>query len=67
MRLLQSKGYDFYQEVHLDKMVKLLDCPGIVFSTGTNENDAILRNAVKIEQLEDPITPGMLVYSYQGL
>eukprot|EP00698_Gefionella_okellyi_P013129 TRINITY_DN357_c0_g1_i1.p1 TRINITY_DN357_c0_g1~~TRINITY_DN357_c0_g1_i1.p1 ORF type:complete len:516 (+),score=137.18 TRINITY_DN357_c0_g1_i1:27-1574(+) len=44
------------QEVHLDKLVKLLDCPGIVFSP-ENGSDAILRNAVKIETLDDPVTP----------
>lgn len=44
------------QEVHLDKLVKLLDCPGIVFNTGSGV-DAVLRNAVKIEQLEDPLAP----------
>lgn len=48
------------QEVQLDKNVKLLDCPGIVFSSAVgNEASAALRNAVKVEKLEDPILPGV--------
>jgi len=42
------------QEVNLDKHVKLLDCPGIVFSSRTGEVRNALLNAVKIERLEDP-------------
>lgn len=49
------------QEVHLDKNVKLLDCPGIVFAaSGDNEASATLRNCTKIEKLEDPATPGKM-------
>lgn len=44
------------QEVHLDRNIRLIDCPGIVFST--NQKDAlVLRNCIKIEQLFDPISP----------
>ncbi|XP_004363980.2 Gnl3l protein [Capsaspora owczarzaki ATCC 30864] len=44
------------QEIHLDKNIKLLDCPGIVFpdESGTSNPDNVLRGAVKIEQIEDP-------------
>uniref|UniRef100_A0A672NX88 Guanine nucleotide-binding protein-like 3-like protein n=1 Tax=Sinocyclocheilus grahami TaxID=75366 RepID=A0A672NX88_SINGR len=45
------------QEVHLDKHIKLLDCPGIVMATSTSDAAMILRNCVKIEQLMDPIPP----------
>jgi ribosome biogenesis GTPase A len=49
------------QEIHLDKNVKLLDCPGIVFAaSGDNEASATLRNCSKIEKLEDPATPGKM-------
>lgn len=49
------------QEIHLDKNVKLLDCPGIVFAaSGDNEASATLRNCTKIEKLEDPATPGKM-------
>jgi len=46
------------QEVQLDKKVKLLDSPGLVMAGG-NRNDAgvALRNAVKTESIEDPVTP----------
>ncbi|CAH9081055.1 unnamed protein product [Cuscuta europaea] len=46
------------QEVHLDKNVKLLDCPGVVMLRSA-ENDAsiALRNCKRIEKLEDPIGP----------
>lgn len=45
------------QEVHLDKHIKLLDCPGIVMATSTTDAAMILRNCVKIEQLVDPLPP----------
>ncbi|KAF6722721.1 Guanine nucleotide-binding protein-like 3-like protein [Oryzias melastigma] len=45
------------QEVHLDKHIKLLDCPGIVMATSTSDAVMILRNCVKIEQLVDPLPP----------
>ncbi|CAC5407790.1 NUG1 [Mytilus coruscus] len=45
------------QEVHLDKHIKLLDSPGIVMATGTSDTSVILRNCVKLETLDDPITP----------
>ncbi|KAF9579224.1 Guanine nucleotide-binding protein-like 3, partial [Lunasporangiospora selenospora] len=52
------------QEIHLDKNIKLLDCPGIVFSKGDNGETAaelLLRNCVKVELLEDPISPVELI------
>ncbi|XP_041129961.1 guanine nucleotide-binding protein-like 3-like protein isoform X2 [Polyodon spathula] len=45
------------QQVHLDKHIKLLDCPGIVMATSSSDAALILRNCVKIEQLLDPVTP----------
>ena len=42
--------------MHLDKKVKLLDSPGIVF-TNTVDNATALRNCIKIEKLDDPISP----------
>jgi len=46
------------QEVRLDSKVKLLDSPGLVMAGG-NRNDAsvALRNAIKVENLDDPVTP----------
>lgn len=43
--------------MHLDKHIKLLDCPGIVMATSTTDAAMILRNCVKIEQLVDPLPP----------
>ncbi|EFA84526.1 guanine nucleotide binding protein 3 [Heterostelium album PN500] len=45
------------QEVHLDKNVKLLDSPGIVPIKGEIDANVILRNVVKVEKIEDPISP----------
>ncbi|KAF9904823.1 Guanine nucleotide-binding protein-like 3, partial [Lobosporangium transversale] len=52
------------QEITLDKNIKLLDCPGIVFSKGDNGEtpaELLLRNCVKVELLEDPISPVELI------
>lgn len=47
------------QEVQLDKDVKLLDCPGVVMlKSGENDAAVALRNCIKIEKLEDPISSG---------
>ena len=39
------------QEVQLDKHIKLLDCPGIVMTTGGSDEQQILRNCVKVSIL----------------
>jgi len=45
------------QEIVLDKHVKLIDSPGIVFADNRSEGDMVLRNCVKLENLADPIAP----------
>jgi len=46
------------QEIHLDNDIKLLDCPGIVFSSSNNlDSDVILRNAIRVDELEDVVSP----------
>ncbi|KAJ9475198.1 Nucleolar GTP-binding protein 2 [Pseudozyma hubeiensis] len=56
------------QSIMLDKSIRLIDCPGIVFSdpdhsssspeeTLIRRQSALLRNVVKVELVEDPITP----------
>ncbi|XP_059433212.1 guanine nucleotide-binding protein-like NSN1 [Corylus avellana] len=46
------------QEVHLDKDVKLLDCPGVVMlSSAANDASIALRNCKRIEKLDDPVGP----------
>jgi nuclear GTP-binding protein len=44
------------QEIHLDKNVRLLDCPGVVFSD-ENADSALLRNVIRVEDLPDPCVP----------
>ncbi|KAG2453369.1 hypothetical protein HYH02_001593 [Chlamydomonas schloesseri] len=45
------------QEVVLDKHIKLLDSPGVVFADADSDAAAALRNAIKVERLADPISP----------
>ena len=47
------------KEISLDKQVKLIDSPGVVFASALGESvgAAALRNCVKVERLEDPIGP----------
>jgi len=55
------------QQITLDKNIKLLDCPGIVFAAqghnGESDAEVLLRNCVKVELLEDPITPVQVIVS----
>lgn len=44
------------QEVQLDSKIKLLDSPGIVFSSRSGNNTS-LHNAIKVSSLPDPFTP----------
>jgi len=48
------------QVVALDKKVKLMDCPGIVFArakTAEEAADVMLRNCVKVEKIDDLMVP----------
>lgn len=46
------------QTVSLDKKIKLIDSPGIVFSNDTSSSSILaLRNALNIDKLKDPILP----------
>jgi len=46
------------QEIQLDSKIKLLDCPGMVLAQGTTTDASVaLRNAIKVELLDDPVTP----------
>ncbi|KAI8325121.1 P-loop containing nucleoside triphosphate hydrolase protein [Martensiomyces pterosporus] len=60
----------FVQQIHLDKNLKLLDCPGIVFNGPAKANqkldktemaEMMLRNCIKVELLDDPVTPVDLI------
>lgn len=55
------------QQIHLDRQVKLLDCPGIVFSQGTRaDRDLLLRNCVAVEDIVDPIAAVSLILARCG-
>lgn len=44
------------QEVHLDRHIKLIDCPGIVFANLQDDGmGLLLRNCMRVDQLNDPI------------
>ena len=46
------------QEVQLDSKIKLLDSPGMILASGSMSDAGIaLRNAVKVDTMEDPVTP----------
>jgi len=46
------------QTVQLDKHIRLLDSPGIVVASNLADDAAVvLRNCVRVESLEDPVTP----------
>ncbi|CAG8754736.1 3670_t:CDS:2, partial [Racocetra fulgida] len=53
------------QEIHLDKNIKLLDSPGIVFAREQDDkySEILLKNCVKIELLDDPVSPVELIVS----
>jgi len=44
------------QEVVLDSKVRLIDSPGVVFSGNSEDPSVVLRNAVKVECLKDPVS-----------
>ena len=61
------------QTITLDKGVKLLDCPGIVFGdmgktqgkkTINADPEVLLRNCVNVNLLEDPVSPGKYFWTF---
>ena len=45
------------QEIQLDKNIVLIDSPGVVLSTSEQTDSLVLRSAVRVEDLEDPLRP----------
>lgn len=43
------------QEIQLDKHIKLLDCPGVVFDKTSTTNSVALKNVVSSGNIEDPM------------
>ena len=44
------------QTIKLDHHISLIDSPGVLFAPGESQADLVLRNCVKVEQMEDPIS-----------
>lgn len=44
------------QTVELDKMVKIIDSPGVILSN-ENETDLVLRNTINATEVKDPVAP----------
>merc|ERR1712226_30743 len=53
------------QEIQLDSKIKLLDCPGMILESSGNRDEAsaLLRNAVKIENIDDIVSPVSAILS----
>ena len=45
------------QEIQLDKNIVLLDSPGVVLTNSEQSDSLILRSAVRVEDISDPIRP----------
>lgn len=45
------------QEIQLDKNIVLIDSPGVVLTTTEQTDSLVLRSAIKVEDLVDPMRP----------
>ena len=43
-----------WQYITLMKRIYLIDCPGVVYDTGDNEAEIVLKGVVRAEKLSDP-------------
>jgi len=43
-----------WQYITLTKRIYLIDCPGIVYDSGENETDKVLKGVVRAERIPDP-------------
>jgi len=43
--------------ISLGKRIKLIDCPGIIFTSDMSQSDAALRNCINLDQIEDITLP----------
>jgi len=53
------------QEVQLQQHVKVVDCPGVVVGEG-DDAAVVLRNAMKVDQVADPVRPVELIWDRCG-
>ena len=53
------------QSVQLERGIKIVDSPGVVFDEDetSQKGSILLRNVVKVEDIEDPIAVGALLGS----
>ncbi|XP_048484967.1 guanine nucleotide-binding protein-like 3 homolog [Plutella xylostella] len=50
------------QTVQIDSKIKILDSPGIVFSSGSDSDSTVaLKNAIRVGALKDPVTPATAI------
>ncbi|UYV61357.1 GNL3L [Cordylochernes scorpioides] len=54
------------QTVSLEKNISIVDSPGVVMVPGATDAGAILRNALRIETIQDPIIPATYVVQRAG-
>merc|ERR1719262_1529201 len=63
------------QEVKLDSKVTLIDSPGVVFEGASDDPSVVLRNVVRVENVDDPVgvveallkkSPAEAVQSFYG-
>lgn len=60
--IIFSLSYRQMQTVQLDSKIKILDSPGIVFHTGSdNDASVALKNALRVGSLKDPVTPATAI------
>lgn len=45
------------QEIQLDKNIVLIDSPGVVLTTNEQTDSLVLRSAIRVEDLADPMRP----------
>lgn len=45
------------QEIKLDRNIVLIDSPGVVLASTENADSLILRSAIRVEELADPVRP----------
>ncbi len=67
------------QTIQLDKHIRLLDCPGLVLASAIAREDSddvtasdtqallALRNCVKVETLDDPVSPVSAILARVGV
>jgi nuclear GTP-binding protein len=62
------------QSIQLERGIKVVDSPGVVFDEdedvdgkGGKKGSVLLRNVVKVEDIEDPIAVGELLPSFRPL